>query len=220
MRIPLITRFGLALLLVLVSSAAAFADTIKITTDRALVWNKPNGVAVVITQLKRDDTVEVVRKLNGWYEIIVPGNSMSTEVRIGYVSAVAGRRRQRRTAVHVCAARHDGGAEDLDRRSPARRSSTSTACGAGATAISRRRCRSSRRNWTRTRRSAPTMAIRPGGRSTSWAAGRCGTRSESVSRSAITSAIMRPTIDARDSASVLLRHAAIGDVHDGAAGIA
>lgn len=86
MRIPLITRFGLALLLVLGSSAAAFADTIKITTDRALVWNKPNGVAVVITQLKRDDTVEVVRKLNGWYEIIVPGNSMSTEVRIGYVS--------------------------------------------------------------------------------------------------------------------------------------
>jgi opacity protein-like surface antigen len=87
MRIPLIQRFGLALLLVLVSSAAAFADTIKITTDRALVWNRPSGVAVVITQLKRDDTVEVVRRLNGWYEIIVPGNSMSTEVRIGYVSA-------------------------------------------------------------------------------------------------------------------------------------
>src|SRR6478735_8308878 len=87
MRIPLINRFGLALLLVLVSSAAAFADTIKITTDRALVWNRPSGVAVVITQLKRDDTVEVVRRLNGWYEIIVPGNSMSTEVRIGYVSA-------------------------------------------------------------------------------------------------------------------------------------
>jgi len=87
MRIPLIPKFGLALLLLLGSSAAAFADTIKITTDRALVWNKPNGVAVVITQLKRDETVEVVRKLNGWYEIIVPGNSMSTEVRIGYVSA-------------------------------------------------------------------------------------------------------------------------------------
>jgi opacity protein-like surface antigen len=41
----------------------------------------------VITQLKRDDTVEVVRKLNGWYQIIVPGNSMSTEIRTGYVSA-------------------------------------------------------------------------------------------------------------------------------------
>jgi opacity protein-like surface antigen len=77
----------LALLLVLVTSAAAFADTIKITTDRALVWSRPSGVAVVITQLKKGDTVEVVRKLNGWYQIIVPGNSMSTEVRTGYVSA-------------------------------------------------------------------------------------------------------------------------------------
>jgi opacity protein-like surface antigen len=76
-----------ALMLLLITSAAAFADTIKITTDRALVWSRPDGVAVVITQLKRDDTVEVVRKLNGWYQIIVPGNSMSTEIRTGYVSA-------------------------------------------------------------------------------------------------------------------------------------
>jgi len=80
-------HYVLALMLVLITGSAALADTIKITTDRALVWNRPNGVAVVITQLKRDDIVEVVRKLNGWYEIIVPGNSMSTEVRTGYVSA-------------------------------------------------------------------------------------------------------------------------------------
>ena len=80
-------RYVLTVLLLLVASTAAWADTIKITTDRALVWSRPNGVAVVITQLRRDDTVEVVRKLNGWYQIIVPGNSMSTEVRTGYVSA-------------------------------------------------------------------------------------------------------------------------------------
>jgi opacity protein-like surface antigen len=83
----MINKGLLALLVVLVTSAAAFADTIKITTDRALVWSRPSGVAVVITQLKRGDTVEVVRKLNGWYQIIVPGNSMSTEIRTGYVSA-------------------------------------------------------------------------------------------------------------------------------------
>jgi opacity protein-like surface antigen len=79
--------FLLAAALLVVASAAAFADTVKITTDRALVWSRPNGVAVVITQLRRDDTVEVVRKLNGWYQIIVPGNSMSTDVRTGYISA-------------------------------------------------------------------------------------------------------------------------------------
>ena len=82
-----VRTFALAATLLLVTSAAAFADTIKITTDRALVWSRPNGVAVVITQLRKDDTVEVVRRLNGWYQIIVPGNSMSTEVRTGYVSA-------------------------------------------------------------------------------------------------------------------------------------
>jgi hypothetical protein len=75
---------GLALAFVLVAAASARADTIKITTDRALVWSRPNGV---VTQLKRNDTVDVVRKLNGWYQIIVPGNSMSTEIRVGYVSA-------------------------------------------------------------------------------------------------------------------------------------
>ena len=55
-------HYVLSLMLVLLSSAAAFADTVKITTDRALVWSRPSGVAVVITQLKRGDTVEVVRR--------------------------------------------------------------------------------------------------------------------------------------------------------------
>src|SRR5712671_2425420 len=77
----------LALVLLLAGCVAAFADTIKVTTDRALVWSRPSGVAVVITQLRKDDTAEVVRKVNGWYEIIVPNGSLSTEVRTGYISA-------------------------------------------------------------------------------------------------------------------------------------
>jgi opacity protein-like surface antigen len=84
---PQFQSIVLALMLLLLSSAAAFADTIKITTDRALVWNRPSGVAVVITQLKRGDVVEVVRRLNGWYEIIVPAPALSVEVRTGFVSA-------------------------------------------------------------------------------------------------------------------------------------
>ena len=77
----------MSLILVLLSSAVVFADTVKITTDRALVWSRPSGVAVVITQLKRGDTVEVVRRLNGWYEIIVPAPALSLEVRTGFISA-------------------------------------------------------------------------------------------------------------------------------------
>jgi opacity protein-like surface antigen len=80
-------HYVLALLLVLVASAAAFADTVKVTTDRALVWSRPEGVAVVITQLKKGDTVEVVRRVGGWYEIIVPAPALSLEVRTGYISA-------------------------------------------------------------------------------------------------------------------------------------
>ena len=79
-------HYVLSLMLVLLSSAAAFADTVKITTDRALVWSRPSGVAVVITQLKRGDTVEVVRRVNGWYEIIVPAPALSLEVRTGFIA--------------------------------------------------------------------------------------------------------------------------------------
>ena len=78
---------ALAVMLSFVACAAAFADTVKITTDRALVWNRPDGVAVVITQLKKGDTVEVVRRVGGWYQIIVPAPALSLEVRTGYISA-------------------------------------------------------------------------------------------------------------------------------------
>jgi opacity protein-like surface antigen len=74
-------------MLLLITSAAAFADTVKVTTDRALVWSRPDGVAVVITQLKKGDTVEVVRRAGGWYEIIVPAPALSLEIRTGFISA-------------------------------------------------------------------------------------------------------------------------------------
>jgi hypothetical protein len=74
-------------MLLLVSNRAALADTIKITAERALVWNRPSGVSVVITQLHKDDVVDVVRKVGGWYEIVVPSGFLSNEVRTGFVSA-------------------------------------------------------------------------------------------------------------------------------------
>src|SRR5260221_13803984 len=76
-----------AFALLLLTSAAAFADTIKVTVDRALVWNRPSGVAVVVTQLRKDDTADVVRRVGGWYEIVVPSGSLSNEVRTGFISA-------------------------------------------------------------------------------------------------------------------------------------
>lgn len=77
-----------AVLLLLAGSARALADTVKVTTDRALVWTSPTGAAVVVTQLEKDDTVEVIRRVGGWYEIVVPTGSLSGEFRTGFVNAL------------------------------------------------------------------------------------------------------------------------------------
>jgi hypothetical protein len=83
----LAVRWLLSLTLTLAAASSAWADTIKVTVDRALVWNHPSGVAVVITQLRKDETAEVVRRIGGWFEIVVPTGSFSTEVRTGYILA-------------------------------------------------------------------------------------------------------------------------------------
>src|SRR5262245_22468041 len=71
----------ISLIFVLLAATGAFADTVKVTVDRALVWSRPTGVSVVITQLLRDQTVEVVRRVGGWYEILVPTGTLGAEFR-------------------------------------------------------------------------------------------------------------------------------------------
>jgi hypothetical protein len=80
-------RIGLAVLISLSVTATAFADTVRVTVDRALVWNRPSGVAVAITQLTRDTIVEVVRKIGDWYEVVLPRGAAGTETTIGYIRA-------------------------------------------------------------------------------------------------------------------------------------
>jgi hypothetical protein len=63
----------LVVALVLIGAAAASADTVRITVDRALIWNRPSGVSVVVTQLPRGTVLEVVRRIGDWYEIVLPG---------------------------------------------------------------------------------------------------------------------------------------------------
>lgn len=77
----------LSLALLLLVTSGAFADTVKVTVDRALVWSRPSGVAVVITQLMRNDTAEVVRRVGGWYEIVVPTGTLGAEFRTGFIVA-------------------------------------------------------------------------------------------------------------------------------------
>lgn len=83
----LAVRCLLSLALLLLVTSSAFADTIRVTVDRALVWTRPSGVAVVITQLRRDETAEVVRRVGAWYEIVVPTGTFNAEFRTGFISA-------------------------------------------------------------------------------------------------------------------------------------
>src|SRR4029453_13763252 len=80
-----VPRFACSLLLVLLVSSRASADTVRVIVDRALVWTRPSGVSVVITQLLMDQTVEVVRRVGDWDEIVVPAGSL--QVRTGYILA-------------------------------------------------------------------------------------------------------------------------------------
>src|SRR5262245_23661857 len=83
---PFVRALVVALAFILAAALQAAADTARVTVDRALVWNRPSGVAIILTQLNKDDVVEVIRKVGDWYEIVVP-NRPSTIAPTGYISA-------------------------------------------------------------------------------------------------------------------------------------
>lgn len=62
---------GFLLALVLFSSAEAFADTVRVTVERALVYSSSSGV-VVLAQLPRGTIVEAIRRTGDWYAIVLP----------------------------------------------------------------------------------------------------------------------------------------------------
>jgi hypothetical protein len=83
---PFARAAGLALTLILTVALPAAADTARVTVDRALVWSRPSGVSIILTQLNKDEVVEVIRKVGDWYEIVVP-NRPSGIAPTGYISA-------------------------------------------------------------------------------------------------------------------------------------
>ena len=86
-RIPHLAQRSVLFLLLLLGTSSAFADTIRVTVDRALVWTRPSGVSIVITQLTKDTTIEAVRRVGDWYEVVLPAGVFGPETRTGYISA-------------------------------------------------------------------------------------------------------------------------------------
>src|SRR5262245_59910495 len=74
-------------LVIVATAATAAADTVRVVVDRALVWTQPGGVSIVMSQLVRGQTAEVVRRVGDWYEIVAPPGSGGGDRRTGFISA-------------------------------------------------------------------------------------------------------------------------------------
>ena len=82
-----VRRTALFVILILAVAATASADTVRVIVDRALVWTQPGGVSIVMNQLLKGQTAEVVRRVGDWYEIVAPPGSGGGDRRTGFISA-------------------------------------------------------------------------------------------------------------------------------------
>jgi hypothetical protein len=73
------------LLCLLAVGGTASADTVRVVVDRALIWSSPRGVNVVLTQVSKDAVLEVVRRVDDWYEVVLPPASSGSQQTVGYV---------------------------------------------------------------------------------------------------------------------------------------
>src|SRR5215510_15447205 len=73
--------------LIVATAATAAADTVRVVVDRALVWTQPGGISIVMSQLLRGQTAEVIRRVGDWYEIVAPPGSGGGDRRTGFISA-------------------------------------------------------------------------------------------------------------------------------------
>ena len=65
---------ALALLTLLISTAA-FADSVKVTVDRASVWGNTTGTAGVVGVVRRGDILEVLSRDGRWLFVVLPSDS-------------------------------------------------------------------------------------------------------------------------------------------------
>src|SRR5215467_6136135 len=82
-----VRRIALFFILIFAVATTAFADTVRVIVDRALVWTQPGGVSIVMNQLLKGQTAEVVRRVGDWYEIVAPSGSGGGDRRTGFISA-------------------------------------------------------------------------------------------------------------------------------------
>jgi opacity protein-like surface antigen len=86
---------ALPALAILLVATVARADTIRVITERAIIWSTPTGVPVVLNQVPRDTVLTEARRIGDWYEVELPPGSSGADVpaapgsrpRVGYIRA-------------------------------------------------------------------------------------------------------------------------------------
>jgi hypothetical protein len=68
-------------------ASSAQADTVRVIVERALIWNKPGGVSIVLTQVTKDTVLLVQRRVGDWFEVQLPVGSSRDTRDIGYIRA-------------------------------------------------------------------------------------------------------------------------------------
>src|SRR5215475_4491098 len=87
MRMMFVRRIVLFVILIFAAAATASADTVRVIVDGALVWTQPGGVSIVMNQLSKEQTADVVRRVGDWYEIVAPPGSGGGDRRTGFIGA-------------------------------------------------------------------------------------------------------------------------------------
>ena len=81
--------------MILLVATVARADTIRVITERAIIWSTPTGVAVVLNQVQRDTVLMDARRVGDWHEVELPPGSSGADVpvapgsrpRVGHIRA-------------------------------------------------------------------------------------------------------------------------------------
>src|SRR5205823_6345153 len=71
----------------LLTPVPACAESVRVIVDRALIWSSTGFVSIVLNQVPEGTVLEVLRRVDGWYEVVLPPGSSGPSGSVGYIRA-------------------------------------------------------------------------------------------------------------------------------------
>src|SRR5438128_1842654 len=72
----------------LLTPTGAYADSVRVIVDRALIWSGVGLVNVVLNQVPAGTILQVRGRVEDWYEVVLPPGSSGPPGSVGYIRAV------------------------------------------------------------------------------------------------------------------------------------